>query len=97
MRAADVTAGFRCGKAARRHYFARHALPNDEAGVGRAYVLRRSDDDDEALPPVLGFYTLSMAVVTPRLTRPASYLDTHAVSRGATAPPLMLIALFANG
>ena len=44
-------------------YFARHALANDQAGIGRAYVLRKSRGDDEVLPRVLGFYTLSMASV----------------------------------
>lgn len=60
----DVASGFRSGKHPLDDYFKRHALKNDEAGVGRAYVLRRSDADDAALPRVLGFYTLSMAVVT---------------------------------
>lgn len=62
--AADVAAGFRCGKHPLDDYFKRHALKNDEAGISRAYVLRRTDDDETLLPRVLGFYTLSMAVVT---------------------------------
>lgn len=37
-------------------------MTNDAAGIGRAYVLRRADDGDGALPEVLGFYTLSMAL-----------------------------------
>lgn len=57
---ADAKAGFSCGNHALDDFFARHAVRNDEAGVGRAYVLRR-DADDAALPVVLGFYTLSMA------------------------------------
>jgi predicted GNAT family N-acyltransferase len=60
---ADAKAGFSCGKHALDDYFARHAVANDAAGIGRAYVLRRRDGDDVALPPVLGFYTLSMALV----------------------------------
>ncbi len=63
IEAADAASGFRCGKHALDDYFARHALANDQAGIGRAYVLRRSPEDDEALPRVLGFYTLSMASV----------------------------------
>ncbi len=59
----DIANGFRCGKRPLDDYFARHALPNDEAGIGRAYVLRRAEGDDAVLPPVLGYYTLSMAVV----------------------------------
>lgn len=62
--AADVASGFRCGKHPLDDYFKRHALKNDEAGISAAYVLRRADDDEAALPRVLGFYTLSMAVVT---------------------------------
>ncbi len=60
---ADVASGFRCGKHPLDDYFARHALANDQAGIGRAYVLRKSPSDDEALPRALGFYTLSMASV----------------------------------
>lgn len=59
--AADVTSGFSSGKRALDDYFARHAVANDAAGIGRAYVLRRAAEDDAALPAVLGFYTLSMA------------------------------------
>jgi hypothetical protein len=59
----DAASGFCCGKHALDDYFARHAFKNDEAGVGRAYVLHRSDDDDVTLPAVFGFYTLSMAAV----------------------------------
>ena len=42
---ADATSGFACGKHALDDYFARHAVANDQAGIGRAYVLRRGDDD----------------------------------------------------
>lgn len=58
---ADAKAGFSCGDHALDDFFARHAVRNDKAGVGRAYVLRRDASDDVALPTVLGFYTLSMA------------------------------------
>jgi GNAT superfamily N-acetyltransferase len=60
---ADAKSGFSCGKHALDDYFARHALANDRAGIGRAYVLRRAAGDSPKLPPVLGFYTLSMAAV----------------------------------
>jgi GNAT superfamily N-acetyltransferase len=59
----DATSGFVCGKRALDDYFARHALPNDQAGIGRAYVMRRSDADGDDVPRVLGFYTLSMASI----------------------------------
>jgi hypothetical protein len=59
----DAESGFRCGKHALDDYFARHAFKNDEVGVGRAFVLRRGDDDEVTLPIIFGFYTLSMAAV----------------------------------
>jgi GNAT superfamily N-acetyltransferase len=58
----DLTSGFSCGKHPLDDYFRRHALANDRAGIGRAYVLRRAENDPPELPRVLGFYTLSMAV-----------------------------------
>lgn len=58
----DPEAGFSCGKRALDDYFARHALANDEAGIGRAYVLRREPGEPVELPGVLGYYTLSMAL-----------------------------------
>jgi predicted GNAT family N-acyltransferase len=57
----DTKSGFSCGTRALDDYFARHAVANDRAGVGRAYVLRRMDTDATDLPTILGFYTLSMA------------------------------------
>jgi GNAT superfamily N-acetyltransferase len=63
IEASDVRLGFCCGKHPLDDYFARHALSNDRAGIGRAYVLRRGADDDPGLPPIIGFYTLSMALV----------------------------------
>lgn len=62
IEAADSNTGFSCGKHALDDYFARHAVANDQAGIGRAYVLRRQESDPPELPSVLGFYTLSMAV-----------------------------------
>lgn len=59
----DPASGLRSGVHALDDYFRRHALPNSEAGVGRAYVIRRAQGDDPALPAVLGYYTLSMALV----------------------------------
>jgi hypothetical protein len=57
----DTKSGFSCGMRALDDYFGRHAVANDRAGVGRAYVLRRVETDATDLPTVLGFYTLSMA------------------------------------
>ena len=58
----DTTLGFSSGRRALDDYFARHAVANDVAGIGRAYVLRRGAGDPLELPPILGFYTLSMAL-----------------------------------
>jgi hypothetical protein len=63
MVATDAASGFRCGKSPLDDYFARHAFGNDQAGIGCAYVMRRSEGDDPNFPAVLGFYTLSMANV----------------------------------
>lgn len=61
---ADPGCGFRSGTRPLDDYFHRHALANDQGDVGRAYVLEASAADLQAgLPPVLGFYTLSMASV----------------------------------
>ena len=68
---ADIAAGFRCGKHPLDDFFARHALPNDRAGICRVYVLRRRAIDAPNLPAVLGFYTLSMASVTADSLAPA--------------------------
>lgn len=58
---ADTQVGFSCGKRPLDDYFARHAYANDQAGIGRTYVLRRSPSSRSEFPQVLGFYTLSMA------------------------------------
>ena len=59
----DAKAGFRSGVRPLDDYLARHALSNDREGIGRAYVLRPAEQDDASLPEVLGFYTLSMALL----------------------------------
>lgn len=61
---ADPSSGFRSGTHALDDYFQRHALTNDQADIGRAYVFAASTEEVAAgLPSVLGFYTLSMASV----------------------------------
>jgi GNAT superfamily N-acetyltransferase len=59
----DAKAGFRSGVRQRDDDFARHAVSNDREGIGRAYVLRRGENDERSVPNVLGFYTLSMALL----------------------------------
>lgn len=44
----DPKAGFASGTRALDDYFARFALANDRAGVGREYVLRRRPGDDSS-------------------------------------------------
>lgn len=58
---ADASSQFRSGVHALDDYFARHAVKNDRDGISTAYVLRRSEADSPDWPPVLGYYTLSMA------------------------------------
>jgi ribosomal protein S18 acetylase RimI-like enzyme len=91
----DTQSGFSCGKHQLDDYFARYALANDQAGIGRAYVFRRSPDDENDLPNVLGFYTLSMAlaesaqvsmVITqqlPRYPMPVALIGRLAVDKRA--------------
>ena len=57
----DPESGFACGEPPLDAFFAKHALPNDRRGLGRTFVLRRGHGDHGDLPPILGFYTLSMA------------------------------------
>jgi len=57
----DPESGFHCGEPPLDAFFAKHALPNDRRGLGRTFVLRRGRSEQDDLPPILGFYTLSMA------------------------------------
>lgn len=66
--AEDVGNGFRSGVHPLDDYFARHALPNDRAGVSRCFVLRPGVAE---LPVVCGYYTLSMAAVQADAVRAA--------------------------
>ena len=60
INAEDAQAGFRSGVHPLDDYLKRHAVANDRAGISRCFVLRPEQDD---LPPLSGFYTLSMAAV----------------------------------
>lgn len=60
LRSTDVDHGFRSGSRPLDESFARHALPNDRAGISRCFVLRQ---DAPGSPIVCGFYTLSMASI----------------------------------
>jgi hypothetical protein len=59
----DAKSGFDCGKAPLNEYLARYAGQNQRAGVSRTWVLRRQSTQS-ALPPVLGYYTLTLAAIT---------------------------------
>ena len=65
---ADARSGFTCGEPALDAFFARHAVANDERGIGTTFVLRGAVEGD---PAVLGFYTLSMASVEADQLAPA--------------------------
>jgi hypothetical protein len=82
----DTQSGFSCGKHQLDDYFARYALANDQAGIGRAYVFRRSPDDENDLPNVLGFYTLSMALA--ESAQVSMVKNSHDYATGAGAGEL---------
>ncbi|MGE5047707.1 MAG: GNAT family N-acetyltransferase [Deltaproteobacteria bacterium] len=71
----DAASDFDCGVPALNTYFHKRAVSNDRRGLGKTYVLPGSG----AGPPVLGFYTLSMAdVETATLPRKhRSNVPTH--------------------
>ncbi|MCL2778713.1 MAG: hypothetical protein FWD73_11980 [Polyangiaceae bacterium] len=50
IKPSDAKTGFSCGNHALDDFFARHAVRNNEAGVGRVYVLRRDSNDNASLP-----------------------------------------------
>ncbi|WP_439643574.1 GNAT family N-acetyltransferase [Gemmatimonas sp.] len=66
----------------------KHAYRNDQAGIGRAYVILDAPDADE----ILGYYTLSASSATPELLKavlgsalpkyplPVSYIGMFAVT-----------------
>ncbi len=88
LTAADIESDFECGVAPLDAYFRKHALPNHERGVGRAYVLHAPAGSD--MPVILGFYTLSMA----QLEREA-LPDAHRRRLPAYPLPVALIGRFA--
>lgn len=56
----DPKSGFTCGQKDLDRYFKKHALTNEQLGVGKTFVLRGKGDEE---PLIMGFYTLSMASV----------------------------------
>jgi GNAT superfamily N-acetyltransferase len=91
---ADAASGFRCGKRPLDDYFARYAVANDRTGVSKAFVLRRPIEETDG-PQVLGFYTLSMALLEseraaevvkaklPRYPVPVALIGRFAVNEAA--------------
>jgi hypothetical protein len=65
----DLGSDFRCGNHALDDYLARHALANEQIGIGRTFVLRRLESDPPDLPAVLGYYTLSMSLLSSTLVQ----------------------------
>ena len=63
---ADGGGGFSCGEPTLDSFLAKHAYRNDQAGIGRAYVILDAPDATE----ILGFYTLSAGIATPELLKP---------------------------
>lgn len=105
IREADPRSGFRSGKHSLDDYLARHAFTNHQRGIGAAYTLRRRSSDPTEWPELLGYYTLSMAVITsdqaaatlrerfPRYPIPVALIGRLAVdqrARGAGLGSLLL-------
>lgn len=86
---ADAKSRFSCGKNPLDHYFRRYAFSNDRNGIARAYVFRRTLEDPDTFPRVLGFYTLSMASLPPALVPSNKSLPPYPV-------PVALIGRFAT-
>ncbi len=63
---ADGGGGFSCGEPTLDAFLVKHAYRNDQAGIGRAYVILDAPDATE----ILGFYTLSASSATPELLKP---------------------------
>jgi len=59
----DLDRGFTCGVPALDDFFRRHAFGNHRRGLGRTFVLHGIPPGQ---PSILGFYTLSMAVIEGR-------------------------------
>jgi GNAT superfamily N-acetyltransferase len=60
IKSSDLRSGFECGHATIDAYFSKYAVSNDRLNIGKTYVLRNDGTDP---PSVVGFFTLSMAVV----------------------------------
>ncbi|WNG31077.1 GNAT family N-acetyltransferase [Cystobacter fuscus] len=59
----DSGSGFSCEHETLNRFFRESARQHQEKDISRTWVLRRSSSDDPALPPVLGFYTLSLTTL----------------------------------
>ena len=64
IKLSDAKSKFRCRERALDEYLRRHAISNDLNGVARSFILERRAADPSHFPTVLGFYALSMAVVS---------------------------------
>ena len=60
----DPRCGFTCGEPALDSFFQKYALSNDRKGFGSTFVLVGGAAGD---PAILGFYTLTMAGIEPRV------------------------------
>ena len=59
----DAASGFQSGSSALDVFFQTQAGQNQRKNVSRTWVIRRPEGDDRSLPPVLGFYTLTLGAV----------------------------------
>lgn len=62
---ADTSAGFRCVEPELEAFFQDEAVRYEDRGFSRTFVLRRGQEDPPEYPPILGYYTICMARLTP--------------------------------
>lgn len=82
----DGGGGFSCGEPTLDAFLKHHAYRNDQAGIGRAYVMLEAPNATQ----ILGVYTLSASNATPELLKPvlSSGLPTYPL-------PVSYIGMFA--
>lgn len=79
------SAGFHCSDPASNQFLQRSAY-NQHAGLAsRTWVLRRSSDDPDHLPPVYGFYTLVVGNLASGSTSASAVLMPHFAIHDAVA------------
>lgn len=66
----DAASGFQCESEVLNRFFRQEAGQNQRGDVSRTWVIRRSAEDDPRLPPILGYYTLTVGEVQRAMAPP---------------------------